>query len=154
MLSFFQKRPIMILYALLAVATVAFGLHYRGILKDVVQLRESNATLKTALEVQQGATDAAVSRAEEIASDLAQFGLTIEGLEEVGRNVRAENRRLRLRIDSLELSRLVDEQPEVAGDTATSEFNDALRLLECETDPDRIGTCGAAGEDAAASTAP
>lgn len=152
--GFFRNRPVMILYTLIMAGIIAFWFHYRGLIKDLDDEKLNNAALELSLQTQKGATDAVKKRAEEIAQDLARFGDTIEALEEVGRNVRAENRRLRRRLDSLELDVLVETQPDVAADTATHELNQYFWLLECETNPNRIKPCGIDGEDFAGASPP
>ena len=145
-LGFFRKRPILILYAVLAAAGVAFYVHYMDLKSDVSLLRTDNATLKVALTTQKETTEAVKNRAEELAQSFIDFELTIETLEGVSRDIRNENRLLRQRLSDLELDTLVTEQPAEAERIASDEYNASVRLLECETDPSRDETCGTSSD--------
>lgn len=142
-MGFFRKRPIMILYAILVAAAIAFYVHYKGLLSDVGTLRADNATLQSALATQKETTAAVQNRADEIIASFEAFELTIETLEGVSRDIRNENRVLRQRLEDLELEELVSSQPSEAGTIATDEYNRSLRLLECETSGSADDSCGA-----------
>lgn len=143
--GFFARRPLLVLYGLIAGAVLGFVLHYRALTRDIDDLEAKAIRADLLLTEQKAATDSAVKRAEEIATDYTDLTLVLQQLQEQGDDIRKENNQLRARIERLRLDVLVAEQPGVASVVATTEYNASRRLLECETDPRGPRPCSPAG---------
>jgi septal ring factor EnvC (AmiA/AmiB activator) len=143
--GFFRKRPMAILYTVLVVGTLLAWRHYDGLVEDLEQVEQKAAGLERDLTDQKQATDAAVTRAEEIKTDYNDLARVIQQLQADGDEIRTENSRLKRRIDGLRLEALVAEQPGLASVVASTEYNASQRLLECETTPGGPRPCSPAG---------
>lgn len=143
--GFFSKRPVLIVYAAIAGAVLAGWLHYRDLRSDLAEVRAEAQATELLLEQQRSATDAAVTRAEELAEDFRGFQATIDELKVRDDEISEDTRRIRQRVEGLRLDRAIEADPALAGDVATREYGAARRMLDCATGAD----CAAAGEGAA-----
>lgn len=139
--TFFKRRPIAILYVVLAVVAALVYWQHRETVSENLQLRSDIVTLERAFEDQVLAADAALQRSEDIAAALIEYQITVESLENTSRDLRRRNAQLAQRIEDLDLEVRIEQDPSDAGIIASSLYNDFVRLRECRTDPSADGTC-------------
>lgn len=160
-IGFFQKRPIAILYTVIALAVVAGVWHYRGLVNERDRLEGEVATLELNVEKLEGAIDlqkntieAVQTRSKEIADAFAAYELTLADLERTSRDLRQRNAQLAQQIADLDLEQVIVEDPGGAGDTASDFYNDLVRLRNCRTNPDTDGTCSLTTDSTTDTAAP
>lgn len=141
-LGLFQKRPIIIVYLVIAVAFAAGWLHYTGVISERDQLEQKVSALELSVETQNDTIDAVEQRSKEIAESLREYELTIASLEATSRDLRNRNARLQQQFEDLDLEREIEQNPNDAGSIASGLYNDFVRLRRCRTNPNSDAACG------------